>query len=134
METWRSICKTLSAMKDLHELRLHISQTYFFVEPRDASLEAEYVVGILEPLKEVHVVNGERGAFEVTIGWKLTEEEREMLGKVPFTIVEAGERGYAGMSASSGNPYAVQVVCSYPAPPHSWTIPQASESLPREES
>ena len=117
-------------MKDLHELRLHIHQDYFFVEPRDALLEAEYVVGMLEPLKEVHIVNGEKGAFEVTIGWKLTEDERESLGKVPFKIVEAGEREYAGLSASSGNPYAVSAPCVYAPAPLNRTLAQGSESLP----
>lgn len=104
MAIWRKICFALSNMDNLHNLRVHIHQEYFFVEPRDLSVTAEYVTGLLEPLKAINI-KGKDGVFEVTIGWTLTAEEREMLGEVPFQIVETGERAYAGVKPSGGNPY-----------------------------
>ena len=103
MAIWRKLCFALSKMENLHNLRIHIHQDYFFVEPRDLSVTAEYVTGLLEPLKEINMT-GKGGVFEVTIGWTLTAEERDMLGEVPFQIVEAGERAYAGVKLG-GNPY-----------------------------
>lgn len=91
-------------MKSLHFLRIHIHQDYFFVETRDPLLVAEYVAGLLEPLKVIDV-KGEESAFEVSIGWRLTDLERHMIGEVPFQIKEMGGRGYAGRKASDENPY-----------------------------
>ncbi len=104
MATWNRLCSTLSSMKSLHFLRIYIHQDFFFVEPRDPSLVAEYVAGLLEPLKAIDVKSKE-SAFEVSIGWRLTDLERQMIGEVPFQIKEVGERGYAGRKASDGNPY-----------------------------
>lgn len=104
MATWESFCSTLSNMEHLHFLRIYIHQDYFFVEPRDGSLVAKNVAGLLEPLKAIDV-KGKEGAFEVSIGWRLTDSERKMIGEAPFQIIEVGERGYAGREASDGNPY-----------------------------
>ena len=91
-------------MKDLHDLRVHIHQDYFFVEPMDASVAAGHVAGLLDPLKAIEVKDKE-GKFEVSIGWTLTEEERKMIGETPFRLMEVGGRGYAARKASDGNPY-----------------------------
>lgn len=87
-------------MPTLHQLRIIIKQTHFFVEDRDSSKTTEYVIGLLEPLETMNV----KGDFEVTIGWWLTDGERDLLGEVPFRIVETGERRFTGMRPHNRKP------------------------------
>ncbi|KAL9125366.1 MAG: hypothetical protein Q9217_005423 [Psora testacea] len=76
-------------MPHLQDLRVAINQTYFFVEIKGTATTAELVVGVLQPLKKIKM-RGKDGRFDVRLGWWLTEEEKVLLGEVPFRVVEVG--------------------------------------------
>ena len=96
-------------MPNLQDLRVAITQTYFFVEIKGTATTAELVVGVLQPLKKVRV-QGKDAKFDVRLGWWLTEEEKVLLGETPFRVVEAGERGYAGRALGFDSDYVTRTL------------------------
>ena len=84
---WRNICSALTNLPNLTKLYVLIKQTYFFVGIRGTANISDMVVGVLQPLQQIHPRGG-KGCYKVAIEWSLRDDERLALGDCPFDVIE----------------------------------------------